>query len=191
MESMLLYHIRTRFFHRMCLMTCMCSLLVSGCQLSYDSVIDAFFSAAHAGNITRLERMTTPAFRAQLPAAPAARHAFLFGMKNLEWRLHDVYATDDGMTALVFVDIERYWPLPHTMASLLYVTLVKHNTRWYIDDIVVSIDPYIEYTREPQSGASEYLQSNAGPRWLRVTQIDEPFAAFLQRFDTYARDWQM
>ncbi len=162
----------------------------TGCSLPPDAFIDIFFTAAKNHNIERLSAMSTPSFAAQFSHIPNAKEGYMFGIKDIQWDVHDLYTTPDGMTAVVRVNIAKEWPPPSLAHSTFYIYLIETNQKWYVDGINVSMDNYVELYSTPQEKTHKYLATLSRPRWPRKTIIDEPLAQFAQRYDMYVKDWQ-
>lgn len=161
-------------------------LLCTGCSLSSDAFIDVYFTAVKNHNTSRLTAMSTPSFTAQFSDMSYAKRAFVHGMEDIQWTVHDMYTTPDGMTYVIYVRIQQKGRPENDMNATLYVYLVEDDNKWYVNGIDVSMELY---TTPPKNSKTQ-TENTTTPDTQNKTVIDEPLSLFARRYDESIKNRQ-
>lgn len=141
--------------------------------------------AVARGDVRRAGQYLTPALRVALTNLPGCLHLLRYSVRSLRWELRDLYATTNGMWALVPFVCVRETPPPNVMQGTALMRLVPDGAVWRVAAVEVSIPEYVEFVTAPQDGQPYSMWSLTKPRWEKKYALRESLPAFAQRVETY------
>jgi hypothetical protein len=166
------------------------ALALCSCGVRPKEAAEAFLTALADKDLRRAGNLCSPELRSRLTNFPSAARAFMYGVEQFDWRVHDMGPTrDGGMAVVARVLVKRQWPAPPAQEAVLRIDLYERDGRWRVTGGTVAIENYTELVTNPVEGLRAALPQMGAPRWPRTINVNESLPAFVRRYDAYCASW--
>ncbi len=164
--------------------------VLGACDVAPEEAVDGMLRAVARGDVRRAGQYVTPELRAALCNKPGCADVVRYRLRSLRWDVQNLYATTNGMLAVVPFASVRETPPPPVLQGVLLVHLVDDGGVWRAAAIEVDIPEYVEFVTTPQGGDEFSMWSMTKPRWERKQSLRERLPDFAQRMETYWRSFR-